>query len=155
MDKLTAFGGVIAMTFALTMNRIFDGVGRPTFGWISDKIGRENTMCLAFTLGAVMLYVLSQNGSDPAAFVIAIVLYFGVSGEIYSLFPATSGDTFGVKYATTNNGMLYTAKGTASSLRDSPYSSSNRCASVTSRPPGNRSVAVRGPPASHESSPGL
>jgi len=114
MDKLTAFGGVIAMTFALTMNRIFDGVGRPTFGWISDKIGRENTMCLAFTLGAVMLYVLSQNGSDPAAFVIAIVLYFGVSGEIYSLFPATQGDTFGPKFAAANAGMLYTAKGVAS-----------------------------------------
>ena len=55
-------------------------------------------------------------GHIPIVFVLATAVYFGVFGEIYSLFPATSGDTFGVKYATTNNGMLYTAKGTASLL---------------------------------------
>jgi MFS transporter, OFA family, oxalate/formate antiporter len=115
MDKLPAFGvTATAMSFALTLNRVFDGVGRPTFGWISDKIGRENTMALAFTLGAIMLYVLGQSGSDPTIFVVAIVLYFGVSGEIYSLFPATQGDTFGPKFAAANAGMLYTAKGVAS-----------------------------------------
>jgi OFA family oxalate/formate antiporter-like MFS transporter len=115
MDKLPVFGmAATAMTFALTMNRVFDGVGRPTFGWISDKIGRENTMGLAFSLGALMLYLLSQGGASPATFVVAIVLYFGVSGEIYSLFPATQGDTFGPKFAAANAGMLYTAKGVAS-----------------------------------------
>jgi OFA family oxalate/formate antiporter-like MFS transporter len=115
MDKLPVFGfAATAMSFALTLNRVFDGVGRPTFGWISDKIGRENTMAIAFTLGALMLFLLAQSGSDPTIFVIAIVLYFGVSGEIYSLFPATQGDTFGAKFATANAGMLYTAKGVAS-----------------------------------------
>ena len=113
MDKMTVFAAP-ALSFALTLNRIFDGVGRPTFGWISDKIGREYTMAIAFTLGAVMLYVLGQHGSDPLLFVLAIVLYFGVSGEIYSLFPATQGDTFGAKFAAANAGMLYTAKGVAS-----------------------------------------
>jgi len=52
----------------------------------------------------------------PIVFVLATAVYFGVFGEIYSLFPATCGDTFGAKFATTNNGMLYTAKGTASLL---------------------------------------
>jgi OFA family oxalate/formate antiporter-like MFS transporter len=114
MDKLPAFGSAAtAMTFALTLNRIFDGVGRPTFGWISDKIGRENTMSIAFALGAAMLYLLLRSGSNPTVFVIAIVLYFGVSGEIYSLFPATQGDTFGPQYAAANAGLLYTAKGVA------------------------------------------
>ena len=115
MDKLVAFGlTATAMSLALTMNRLFDGAGRPTFGWISDRIGRENTMAIAFSLGALMLFLLSQSGSDPTYFVIAIVLYFGVSGEIYSLFPATQGDTFGAKFAAANAGMLYTAKGVAS-----------------------------------------
>jgi OFA family oxalate/formate antiporter-like MFS transporter len=115
MDKLPAFGmAATAMTFALTLNRVFDGVGRPTFGWISDKIGREYTMAIAFTLGALMLYLLGEYGSNPSYFVLAIVLYFGVSGEIYSLFPATQGDTFGAKFAAANAGMLYTAKGVAS-----------------------------------------
>ena len=63
-----------------------------------------------------MLLTLSTYGHVPIIFVLATAVYFGVFGEIYSLFPATSGDTFGVKYATTNNGMLYTAKGTASLL---------------------------------------
>jgi OFA family oxalate/formate antiporter-like MFS transporter len=113
MDKLQVFAAP-AMSFVLTLNRIFDGAGRPTFGWISDKIGREYTMAIAFSLGAVMLFLLSQRGSDPLIFVMATVLYFGVSGEIYSLFPATQGDTFGAEFAAANAGLLYTAKGVAS-----------------------------------------
>jgi MFS transporter, OFA family, oxalate/formate antiporter len=105
-----------ALTFAISLDRIFDGFGRPLFGWISDHIGRENTMFIAFGTGALMLLTLSGYGHIPIVFVLATAVYFGVFGEIYSLFPATSGDTFGVKFATTNNGMLYTAKGTASLL---------------------------------------
>jgi MFS transporter, OFA family, oxalate/formate antiporter len=105
-----------ALTFAISLDRIFDGFGRPFFGWISDQIGREHTMFIAFGTAALMLLTLSAYGHVPVVFVLATAVYFGVFGEIYSLFPATCGDTFGVKYATTNNGMLYTAKGTASLL---------------------------------------
>ncbi|MCA1453809.1 oxalate/formate MFS antiporter [Bradyrhizobium sp. BRP22] len=105
-----------ALTFAISLDRIFDGFGRPLFGWISDNIGREHTMLIAFGTAALMLLALSTYGSNPIVFVLATAVYFGVFGEIYSLFPATSGDTFGSKYAATNNGMLYTAKGTASLL---------------------------------------
>jgi MFS transporter, OFA family, oxalate/formate antiporter len=105
-----------ALTFAISLDRIFDGFGRPFFGWVSDTIGRENTMFIAFGTAALMLLTLSTYGHIPVVFVLATAVYFGVFGEIYSLFPATSGDTFGAKYATTNNGMLYTAKGTAALL---------------------------------------
>jgi OFA family oxalate/formate antiporter-like MFS transporter len=105
-----------ALTFAISLDRIFDGFGRPFFGWVSDTIGREHTMFIAFGTAAVMLLTLSAYGHIPIVFVLATAVYFGVFGEIYSLFPATSGDTFGAKFATTNNGMLYTAKGTASLL---------------------------------------
>ena len=105
-----------ALTFAISLDRIFDGFGRPFFGWVSDNIGREHTMFIAFGTAALMLLTLSAYGHVPVVFVLATAVYFGVFGEIYSLFPATSGDTFGAKYATTNNGMLYTAKGTASLL---------------------------------------
>ena len=105
-----------ALTFAISLDRIFDGFGRPFFGWVSDTIGRENTMFIAFATAALMLLTLSIYGHIPVVFVLATAVYFGVFGEIYSLFPATSGDTFGAKYATTNNGMLYTAKGTAALL---------------------------------------
>jgi OFA family oxalate/formate antiporter-like MFS transporter len=111
------FGMVLpALGFALFLNRIFDGVGRPFFGWLSDQIGRENTMALAFSLGAIALFTLSQSGRNPVVFVLVTALYFGVYGEIFSLFPATQGDTFGSKFAAANNGMLYTAKGAGSLL---------------------------------------
>jgi OFA family oxalate/formate antiporter-like MFS transporter len=105
-----------ALTFAISLDRIFDGFGRPFFGWVSDHIGRERTMFIAFATAAAMLLTLSAYGHNPVVFVLATAVYFAVFGEIYSLFPATSGDTFGVKFATTNSGMLYTAKGTASLL---------------------------------------
>src|ERR1700688_2787941 len=105
-----------ALVFALSLNRIFDGVGRPFFGWLSDQIGREYTMALAFFLGAVALFTLNQSGSNPVIFVLVTALYFGVYGEIFSLFPATQGDTFGAKFAASNAGMLYTAKGAGALL---------------------------------------
>jgi len=111
------FGAVMpALVFALFLNRIFDGVGRPFFGWLSDQIGREYTMALAFFAGAIALYTLSQSGSNPVTFVLVTALYFGVYGEIFSLFPATQGDTFGSKFAAANAGMLYTAKGAGALL---------------------------------------
>jgi OFA family oxalate/formate antiporter-like MFS transporter len=113
--EILGFGGV-ALTLALQFNRVFDGVGRPFFGWVSDKIGRENTMAIAFLIGAAALFSLSRVGTNPVAFVLITALYFGVFGEIYSLFPATQGDTFGGKYAAANAGMLYTAKGAGSLL---------------------------------------
>jgi OFA family oxalate/formate antiporter-like MFS transporter len=105
-----------ALVFAITLNRVFDGFGRPFFGWVSDQIGRENTMAIAFVIGAGALFTLSQAGSNPVVFVLVTALYFGVFGEIYSLFPATQGDTFGARYAAANAGMLYTAKGVGSLL---------------------------------------
>src|SRR6202030_4126696 len=119
IDKIPVelFGFALpALVFALSLNRIFDGVGRPFFGWLSDQIGREYTMAIAFIIGAGALFTLSQSGSNPAVFVLVTALYFGVYGEIFSLFPATQGDTFGAKFAAANAGMLYTAKGAGALL---------------------------------------
>jgi OFA family oxalate/formate antiporter-like MFS transporter len=105
-----------ALPLAISLDRVFDGFGRPFFGCLSDNIGREHTMFIAFGTAALMLLTLSAYGHVPIVFVLSTAVYFGVFGEIYSLFPATAGDTFGAKFATTNCGMLYTAKGTASLL---------------------------------------
>ena len=105
-----------ALTMAISLDRIFDGCGRPFFGYVSDHIGRENTMFIAFSTAALAVIVLLTYGHHPLVFVFATACYFGVFGEIYSLFPATCGDTFGSKYAASNAGLLYTAKGTASFL---------------------------------------
>jgi len=105
-----------ALTFALTIDRVLNGVCRPFFGWVSDHIGRENTMFIAFFLEGIGIYALLYFASNPFLFVILSGLVFFAWGEIYSLFPATCTDIYGRKFATTNYGMLYTAKGTASLL---------------------------------------
>jgi OFA family oxalate/formate antiporter-like MFS transporter len=105
-----------ALSFALTIDRILNGLTRPFFGWVSDHIGRENTMFFAFLLEGIGIYALLHFASNPLLFVILSGLVFFAWGEIYSLFPATCTDMYGRKFATTNYGMLYTAKGTAALL---------------------------------------
>jgi len=104
------------LTLALVFNNVLNGLARPFFGWVSDKIGREPTMFIAFMLAAVAIGSLAVLGHDPLWFVIIGGLIYFTWGEIYSLFPATCTDSYGLKYATTNSGMLYTAKGTAALL---------------------------------------
>jgi len=103
-----------ALTFALALDRVLNGATRLYFGWVSDRIGREPTMLIAFSLEAVAILALYRFGSDPVAFVLLTALVFFAWGEIYSLFPSTCADTFGSRYAATNAGLLYTAKGVAS-----------------------------------------
>ncbi|OIR01875.1 oxalate:formate antiporter [mine drainage metagenome] len=110
-----------ALTFAATLDRTLNGLTRPFFGWVSDHIGRENTMFIAFFLEGIGIFMLYKLGSDPVWFVILSGLVFFAWGEIYSLFPATCTDTFGSKNASCNAGILYTAKGTAALLV--PYAS--------------------------------
>jgi OFA family oxalate/formate antiporter-like MFS transporter len=105
-----------AITFSATIDRVLNGLTRPFFGWISDMIGRENTMFLAFFMEGIGIYLLYLYGHDPVWFVILSGFVFFAWGEIYSLFPSTCTDTFGAKFAATNAGLLYTAKGTASLL---------------------------------------
>ena len=105
---------VMALPFTLAVSRVLNGVSRPFFGWISDHIGRENTMVTAFTLEGLSFLFLSRVGASPTAFVIATCLVFFTYGQIFSLFPATCADTYGKKFASANAGLLYTAKGTAS-----------------------------------------
>ena len=105
-----------ALTFALTIDRVLNGICRPFFGWVSDHIGRENTMFIAFFIEGLGIYALLYFANNPVLFVILSGLVFFAWGEIYSLFPATCTDIYGRKFATTNYGMLYTAKGTASLL---------------------------------------
>src|SRR5215469_1045819 len=103
-----------ALTFALSADRLVNGLCRPFWGWISDHIGREKTMTLAFGLEAIAIFALIKFAHNPKLFVVFSAFTFFGWGEIYSLFPALCGDFFGRKYATTNYGFLYTAKGTAS-----------------------------------------
>ena len=105
-----------ALTFALAIDRVMNGVTRPFFGWVSDHIGRENTMFIAFMLEGLGILLLTLEATKPVAFVVLTGVVFFAWGEIYSLFPATCGDTFGRKFAATNYGLLYTAKGTAALL---------------------------------------
>jgi OFA family oxalate/formate antiporter-like MFS transporter len=114
---VTIFGiSAAALTYALSLNNIMNGITRPLLGFISDKIGRERTMFGAFLLEGIGIFALMKFGTTPVSFVLLSGVVFFAWGEIYSIFPATTRDHFGQKYATTNYGMLYTAKGTAALL---------------------------------------
>src|SRR5499427_3897776 len=108
--------GIGALPLSLTLSRVTNGLTRPFFGWVSDHIGRETTMALAFTLEAIAILVLFAFITNPALFVVLTGLVFFGWGEIFSLFPATLTDTFGPKYAATNYGFLYIAQGVGSIL---------------------------------------
>jgi OFA family oxalate/formate antiporter-like MFS transporter len=104
------------LTLALVVDNVLNGLARPFFGWVSDRIGREVTMLIAFMLAAGAILMLALKGRDPLWFLISGGLIYFTWGEIYSLFPACCTDSYGPRYATTNAGMLYTAKGTAALL---------------------------------------
>jgi MFS transporter, OFA family, oxalate/formate antiporter len=114
--NVVLFLGATTLTMALLVDNVANGLARPLFGWISDHIGREYTMAIAFALGGVSYWLLGSLGTSPWAFVIFAGLIFLTWGEIYSLFPSTCTDSFGSQYATTNLSLLYTAKGVAAFL---------------------------------------
>jgi OFA family oxalate/formate antiporter-like MFS transporter len=110
------FFGATTLTAALIIDNLANGAARPLFGWVSDNIGREYTMAIAFGLGAAAYWLLGSLGTAPWAFVLFAALIFLTWGEIFSLFPSTCTDSFGAKFATVNLSLLYTAKGTSAFL---------------------------------------
>ena len=104
-----------ALTLAATLSPLANGASRIFWGWVSDRMGRETTMITAFVLQAVCLFLVVALGQRSGGwFAFTLVLVYFTWGEIYSLFPAMSGDYFGPKHATSNYAVLYTAKGVAS-----------------------------------------
>jgi OFA family oxalate/formate antiporter-like MFS transporter len=103
--------GLAALPLALTIDRFTNGLTRPFFGWVSDRIGRENTMCIAFGLEGVAMALWLATRTDPLLFVLLSGVVFFGWGEIFSLFPSTLTDTFGTRNATRNYGCLYMAQG--------------------------------------------
>jgi oxalate/formate antiporter len=105
-----------AIPAALTFDRVTNGLTRPFFGWLSDHIGRENTMGIAFILEGIAIFLMLQYRTDPFLLVVLSGVVFFGWGEIFSLFPSTLTDTFGTDHATTNYGFLYMAQGVGSIL---------------------------------------
>jgi len=115
-DKYALFSGYTVLTLTLSINQVLNGSARPFFGWVSDRIGRYDTMAIVFVLEAVTITALTLLVARPAWFIVISGLMFFAWGDIYSLFPAAIADIFGSKYATTNYGIQYTSKGVGSIL---------------------------------------
>ena len=116
LDTMTLVGSSTVLATALIVDSLANGAARPFFGWVSDQIGREMTMAIAFTLGGVSYLMLAEFGTQPWLFVLFAALIFFTWGEIFSLFPSTCTDAFGSRFATTNTAFLYTAKGASALL---------------------------------------
>src|SRR6185295_18018859 len=115
-DKYIAFGSVTVLTLTLLLNQVLNGSARPFFGWVSDHLGRYDTMAMVFVLEAIAITGLTLLVAHPMWFLALSGLMFFAWGDIYSLFPAAIADIFGPRYATTNYGIQYTAKGIGSIL---------------------------------------
>lgn len=115
-DKYTLFGAITVLNLTLLLNQVLNGSARPFFGWVSDHLGRYDTMAMVFILEAVAITALAIFVNHPIWFVALSGLMFFAWGDIYSLFPAAIADIFGSKYATTNYGIQYTSKGVGSIL---------------------------------------
>jgi MFS transporter, OFA family, oxalate/formate antiporter len=113
LDRRVLLLGMSALSLALILDRILNGLTRPFWGWVSDRIGRYDTMAIAFCAEAIAIIALLNLVHRPVWFVVLTGLAFFAWGEIFSLFPAAIGDLFGSTYATTNYGVQYTAKGVA------------------------------------------
>jgi MFS transporter, OFA family, oxalate/formate antiporter len=113
VDNVIVAFGMTALVLAITVDRILNGLTRPFWGWVSDNIGRENAIFIAFVLEAIAVYALLQLINHPVWFVVLSGLCFFAWGNIFSLFPSITGDLYGNKWATTNYGIVYTAKGVA------------------------------------------
>jgi OFA family oxalate/formate antiporter-like MFS transporter len=113
VEKVVLLLGATTITVAVIVDSIANGTARPLFGWVSDNIGREYTMAVAFALGGIAYWMLGSLGTAPWAFVVFAAMIFLTWGEIFSLFPSTCTDSFGPKFATVNLSLLYTAKGTS------------------------------------------
>ena len=116
VDNVVVLWGMTALILAITVDRLLNGLTRPFWGWVSDHIGRENAIFYSFVLEAICVFALLQLMSHPVWFVALSGLCFFAWGNIFSLFPAITGDLYGNKWATTNYGMVYTAKGLAALL---------------------------------------
>ena len=114
VDKMVIAFGMTALVLAIEVDRILNGLTRPFWGWVSDHIGRENTMFIAFSCEALAVFGLLHLIHRPVWFITLSGLCFFAWGEIFSLFPSITGDVFGKRWATTNYGIVYTAKGLAS-----------------------------------------
>ncbi|HZS09646.1 MAG TPA: oxalate/formate MFS antiporter [Blastocatellia bacterium] len=115
-DKYILFGGITVLNLTLLLNQVLNGVARPFFGWVSDYLGRYDTMAIVFIIEAITITALPLVVHRPVWFVVFSALTFFAWGDIYSLFPAAIADIFGSKYATTNYGIQYTSKGIGSIL---------------------------------------
>ena len=116
VDKIVVAFGMTAVVLAITVDRLLNGLTRPFWGWVSDHIGRENAIFVAFILEAIAVYALLQLIDRPIWFVVLSGLCFFAWGNIFSLFPSLTGDLYGSKWATTNYGVVYTAKGVAAAF---------------------------------------
>jgi len=108
--------GTTALSVGLIFANIMNGVGRPLFGWVGDRVGNTPTMAIAFALGAASYYLLSVTGHHAWGYIVFAGMIFFCWGNIFSLFPAMCTDLFGPQYATANLSLLYTAKGAAAFL---------------------------------------
>jgi OFA family oxalate/formate antiporter-like MFS transporter len=87
-----------------------NGLSRVVAGTVSDRLGRERTMMIFYFLLGLSILSLVLFARSPAVFLVIVTIAALLGGAPFALYPATIGDYYGAKHATTNYGITYTAK---------------------------------------------
>jgi len=113
VDKVVVLPGLDLLSFTLMANLLTAAMARPFWGIVSDRIGRELTMIVAFSLGGAAIFGLLETVRHPVGFAaFSSLIAFGW-GAAFVVFSAAIGDMFGNEYAASNCGVHYTSKGVA------------------------------------------
>ena len=98
-----------AAAIAVSILSLFNTFGRVVAGWISDRIGRINTLMLELLLAALGLALMYISGGSHSAalFCCGICLVGLCYGAFIGVYPGFSSDEFGIRYSTINYALMF------------------------------------------------
>ncbi|HEX4785990.1 MAG TPA: OFA family MFS transporter [Candidatus Sulfotelmatobacter sp.] len=100
-------------TMGLVVGAVGNASGRILSGWMSDTLGRLNTLRLMIAISMVAMPVLYQVGGNVALLYATVFVVYWCYGTQLSVNGVTAADFWGTKNAGINYGMLFSAWGVA------------------------------------------
>ncbi|PKM84730.1 MAG: MFS transporter [Firmicutes bacterium HGW-Firmicutes-11] len=96
---------------------VFNGIGRPLFGWLTDKLNPHRTSLITYSLMilAASLMLIAGNGSFYL-YIIAFSLLWFILGGWLAIAPTATLIFFGQKHYSKNYGFVFTAYGAGAIL---------------------------------------
>jgi MFS family permease len=91
---------------------VFNGIGRPVFGWLTDRLSPKTAMLLSYAqiITAAALMLMAKNGSVGLFAAAFSIFWFNVGGWL-AIAPTATNNLYGPKHYSQNYGIVFTAYG--------------------------------------------